>query len=276
MAGFFTLLKTGFTTDHYYKSMNEALRRLDEEYTMLHYPYYQEEGESFHRAQKNLTDYCLSRIPSIEGKKVLEIGCGNGTQAHYILKTYAPSHMKAVDLNAANIAIARSESEKLESGSIEFLIGDAQNLSDIEDQSVDTVINIESAFHYPDKQAFLHEVSRVLKPGGHFLIADILTSRSRLKAPRKFWNKKMRFSHWERESYDTGLSNARLQVDSVEDISENVIRGFKMYPYWMKTMKKGTYFGDKALKLFYVINARINIRSLRGTQQYVVFAGRAA
>ena len=147
---------------------------------------------------------------------------------------------------------------------------------EIEDQSVDTVINIESAFHYPDKQAFLNEVSRVLKPGGHFLIADILTTRSRLKAHRKFWNKKMRFSHWGQESYQTGLSNARLQVDSVADISENVIRGFKMYPHWMKTMKKGDFFGDKALKLFYVINARINIRLLRKTQQYVVYAGRTA
>jgi len=255
--------------------MIQALRRLDEEYTMLHYPYFQKKGESFHKAQKNLTDYCLSLIPSIEGKRVLEIGCGNGTQAHYIPKTYSPDFTRAIDLNVANINIARSESDTVDAGNIEFSVGDAQNLVEISDQSVDFVINIESAFHYPDKQSFLKEISRVLKPGGYFLIADILSTPSRDKFFMKYWNKKMRFSHWGRESYETGLSSAQLSMDGIADITEKVIFGFKMYPYWLKTMKKGNYFGDMALKVFYIINARINIRLLRKHQQYLVFSGRA-
>src|SRR6056297_518126 len=99
MSGIFSLVKSGFTTDNYYKSMNQALMRLDQEYTMLHYPYYVSDTDGFHAAQKNLTDFCFSLIPSPEGKKLLEIGCGNGMQAIYIMKNYSPATIMGIDLN---------------------------------------------------------------------------------------------------------------------------------------------------------------------------------
>ncbi|MCA1747577.1 MAG: hypothetical protein LC655_07755, partial [Bacteroidales bacterium] len=75
MAGIISMVKSGFSTDGYYRSMNEALRRLNEEYTMLHYPYYVNEDDGFYTAQKNLTDYCINQLPPVEGRSVLEIGC---------------------------------------------------------------------------------------------------------------------------------------------------------------------------------------------------------
>ena len=276
MAGIYTLLKTGFATDHYYKSMNQALKKLNEEYTMLHYPYFQNEGESFHTAQKNLTDFCVSCLPSMEGKQVLEIGCGNGNQAKYMLQKYAPASITAIDLSEANIKIAKSEAKRLNVKNIQFEVGDAQALVNIKDQSVDLVINIESAFHYPDKSAFLNEISRVLKPGGYFLIADILATPGNGNPLKKIWNRKMNFHHWSQPSYEAGLSDARLQIESTSEITDQVIQGFQMYRYWLKSMKKGRYFGDLALKSFYIINARINIMLLRKHQQYIVFSGKAA
>jgi ubiquinone/menaquinone biosynthesis C-methylase UbiE len=273
MPGIFTLLKTGFTTDNYYKSMNQALMRLNDEYTMLHYPYYLKEGESFVAAQKNLTDYCLSQLPSLEGKQVLEVGCGNGLQAIYVMQNYSPAFITAIDLNASNIEIARSEAEKSGLKNIEFKVGDAQNLVEIKDHSIDLVINIESAFHYPDKPAFLKEISRVLRPKGHFVIADILTAPVRNNPLRRLWNRKMHYNNWSQQSYETGLAVANLPVISFTDITDKVIEGFQQYRYWMKTMEKGHYIEDLLLKLFYTINARLNIRLLRKRQLYAVFAG---
>src|SRR5665647_1194003 len=102
---------TGFTHGQYYESMNLALKRLNNKHTMLHYPLYVNESDSFIQAQKNLTDYCISLLRPIKNKEILEIGCGNGVQALYINDNYNPLSIIGIDLNKANIEIANSERE---------------------------------------------------------------------------------------------------------------------------------------------------------------------
>ena len=72
---------TAFTHGQYYESMNMALKRINNKHTMLHYPLYVKETDSFVQGQKNLTDYCISLLGPIKNKEILEIGCGNGVQA---------------------------------------------------------------------------------------------------------------------------------------------------------------------------------------------------
>lgn len=274
MAGIISMVKSGLSTDGYYKSMNKALMRLDGEYTMLHYPYYVNENDSFYTAQKNLTDYCMMQLPAVEGKTILEIGCGNGVQSIYIMKKFEPAFVKGVDLNSANIEIAAGEVEKGGLSDIEFEVGDAQDLKGIPDGSFDFLVNIESAFHYPDKPAFLREVRRVLKPGGYFLIADILKKPGGNRRLQQSWKRNMHLNHWTGDAYHKELSRAGLQVEKFEDITENVIRGFKRYPYWLRTMNKRNFFSDTLLKAFYAINVELNIRLLHKRRQYVIFTGK--
>ncbi len=275
MAGLITLIKGGFNTDGYYRSMNQALKRLDDTYTMLHYPYFVSEKDSFQTAQKNLTDYCISCLPGIGGKRVLEIGCGNGIQALYLMEKYGPEFLKAIDLNKANIDIARGEAERNGTSGVEFDTGDAQDLLSIEDHSFDVVVNIESAFHYPDKPAFLREIKRVLKPGGHFLIADIISDPKSGTASKRKWKEGMQLNHWPREKYETELAAAGLEILRFNDITDEVIRGFELYPQWLKKMPRSNVFRDLSLKLFYTINVRLNIRLLKRQRDYVVITGTA-
>lgn len=253
--------------------MNQALKRLNEEYTMLHYPYYQKDNDSFLDAQINLTNFCISRLTPMKGKQVLEIGCGNGVQAKYILRKYSPASMTAIDLNSTNIKIANTEAEKQGIKNISFQIDDAQKLSTIESKSMDFILSIESAFHYPDKSSFLKEIYRVLKPGGSFLIADILTIPRKNTTLREFWKKKMHFHHWSRHKYENELFKARLNINSLSDITKKVIRGFENYKHWLNTMKKKNFFDDIFTKLFLTINVELNMYLLRSRRQYCVIVG---
>lgn len=273
MAGFLTMIRSGFSTENYYTSMNEALKHLKDEYTMLHYPFHVNDHDDFYTAQKNLTDYCISSLDSIEGKKVLEIGCGNGIQALYIKKEFKPGYIKGIDLNAANIEIARREAQNSGFSNVDFETGDAQDLSKINDASFDVVVNIESAFHYPNKHAFLAEIARVLKPGGQFLVADILKTPVRKRRIRKLWKRNMHLNHWEKASYESAFEESGLKVEGYSDITDNVIKGFRRYRFWLKTMQKRGFFKDLLLKVFYSINVILNIRLLRKRRQYVVFNG---
>jgi cyclopropane fatty-acyl-phospholipid synthase-like methyltransferase len=151
----FQLVGTGFTNGQYYESMNLALKRLNNEYTMLHYPLYVNDNDTFIQAQQNLTDYCISLLKTLKNKEVLEIGCGNGVQALYINANYEPMSITGIDLNASNIAIANEEKERTKTENVRFLVDDAQNLTKIASNSVDVILNIRAHFIIPIKQHFL-------------------------------------------------------------------------------------------------------------------------
>jgi ubiquinone/menaquinone biosynthesis C-methylase UbiE len=268
----FKLAGTGFTNCQYYESMNLALKRLNNEYTMLHYPLYVSESDSFIQAQRNLTDYCISLLRPIKNKEVLEIGCGNGVQALYINARYRPSRITGIDLNQSNIDIANSEKERVRMDNVQFMVDDAQNLSKIASNSIDVLLNIESAFHYPDKSAFLKEVHRVLKPGGQYLIADILSTRKKREGIMKIWGKPMVHHFWNKKRYDEEFLKSELEIDYNEDITHHVEKGWSMYRNWIPKIKREYFLQNLAFRLFYIINVRLNIYFLR-RQQYLIFVG---
>lgn len=166
----YKLSGTGFSFGNYYESVNWALKRANNQFTMLHFPFYVNESDNFIQAQENLTDYCVSLLNPLANKSILEIGCGNGVQSLYINANYSPLSVTGIDLNRANIEIANREKERVKVDKVHFLIGDAQTLVQIPSNSFDVLLNIESALHYPDKPAFLREINRVLKPGGNSLL----------------------------------------------------------------------------------------------------------
>jgi 2-polyprenyl-3-methyl-5-hydroxy-6-metoxy-1,4-benzoquinol methylase len=267
------LLKSGISTGGYYDAMNNALKKISGDYTMLHYPLHVKDTDDFPRAQENLTRYCLSFIEPIKGKKVLEVGCGNGVQTKFIHEHYQPGTITGLDLNDGNIRIANQEKERRQFYTIQFLVDNAQDMKNIPDNSFDVVVNIESAFHYPDKTAFLKELKRVLVPGGTYLIADILTTRKKYEGYRAGWNSKMILHHWTLNQYISGIEKAGLELVRQEDITSGVIRGFRNYPYWLRKINISGRLRQLAFKTFYFINIRLNIYLLQTRRQYYIFSG---
>lgn len=263
---------TGFTKNQYYESMNMALKRMNNGYTMLHYPYFVNESDSFMKAQANLTDYCISLLDPLENKEVIEIGCGNGVQSIYIYQNFKPSKITGIDLSEANIEIAESEKKRVKADKVSFIVDDAQNMQHIPSESVDVVLNIESAFHYPDKTAFLKEIHRILKPGGQFLIADILSTRKKRKSKTRLWGKSMSHHFWDHHQYHDEFIKSELEIVRSEDISDHVRKGWSFYRNWLPKIRKESFIQNIAFRIFYVINVRFNIYFLK-KQQYQVFTG---
>lgn len=272
-AQFIFLVRSGLAFDQYYKNLNEALRRFNDEYVMLHYPLFRDKSDSLLQGQKNLTDYCISLLNPLDNKDILEIGCGNGMQCMYIQEKCNPRTITGVDLDPSNIMIANSEKRRKQFSNINFYLGDAQTLDMIKDKTMDVVFNIESALHYPDKFAFLKQLHRVLKPGGQFVITDILTTKGKGSGIRKFWKKNMKINNWQKNQYDSGLTQANLKVDHSEDITENVIQAFMNWPNWFKQMKKVNFLNDSLFKFYYRIYLIWTLFLLRKRRQYYIFVG---
>jgi ubiquinone/menaquinone biosynthesis C-methylase UbiE len=160
-----------------------------------------EASDEPNRAHINLYHRVATQA-DLSGKKVLEVSCGHGGGASYIMRSLHPASYTGLDLNARAIELSR---QRHNLPGLDFVQGDAENLP-FDDESFDVVLNIESSHCYPHFPRFLAEVVRVLRPGGHFLYADI-----RFRGA---------IARWEAELADTPMRQLSLQV-----INEQVLRG---------------------------------------------------
>ncbi|MEE2747378.1 MAG: class I SAM-dependent methyltransferase [Candidatus Thermoplasmatota archaeon] len=109
------------------------------------------------------------RDVELSGKKVLEVGSGRGGGAHWIARTYTPETLTALDYSGAAVKLCSKMYGRQKN--LSFIEGNAMKLP-FEDDSFDVVYNVESSHCYSDMSAFIHEVFRVLRPGGHFAWTD--------------------------------------------------------------------------------------------------------
>ncbi len=265
------LLETGGTTQKYYKSINNTYLDVYKKYLMLHYPFFRAPNETLEERQINLTDHCISRVGEIEGKNILEVGCGNGTQSLYILHNHKPKYLTGIDINKDNIEAAKSQNGH---ANVSFFVDDAQKLENIPDNSVDVLICIESAFHYPDKQKFLEQIERVLTSDGKFLIADILSKSKKNRYFFEKWKRKMSFHHTTADHYSDLFKNSNLQVEHEENLTPSIKQGYKGYNKWIQRKSFKNFFKYLWFKLFLFVQVNLNILLLRTRRNYVLFIGK--
>lgn len=104
----------------------------------------------------------LMGFNSFPGAKLLEIGCGMGTDLLQFARGGAQCH--AVDLTPRSVEITRHRF-KLYGFSGEFAISDGERLP-FRDHSFDVVYSNGVLHHTPDTAGAIREVHRVLRPGG--------------------------------------------------------------------------------------------------------------
>ena len=141
----------------------------------------------------------------IEGKNILEVGCGRGGGLSYINRYLSPNSATGVDLNKKAIEFCKTYYSNKR---IKFLQANAQKLN-FQKDSFDVVINVESSHRYSQMDTFLDEVYRVLKPSGFFLFADFGDNIEIGKLNKQFEN-----------------SNLKLVKD--ENITANVLEALKL------------------------------------------------
>lgn len=268
------LIRGALNLSSYHKIMNDLYEEVVGEHFMVHFPYYGSATDSLIDGQVNLTEACLKYYPGLEGKRLLEIGCGNGVQSMYTLQNYHAEWVTGLDFNPENVALATRIAAQKGLTSIDFVHSDAQNMTAIPDNSYDCVLNVESAFHYPDKPAFFREIYRVLRPGGTFVIADILMKPNKRNVLLRWWEKRLSQNYWPMDRYKKSLEAAGLSITDSEDITEPVLKGFATSKHWFRKYRFRGLIRKTLIMIFMRLQVRRHVYYLRKVCTYHIFAGR--
>lgn len=137
----------------------------------MHHGYYGPTGtepKERRQAQIDLIEELLRWGEVQHASHILDVGCGIGGSSLYLAEKYGA---RAVGITLSPVQANRATERARDAGiEAEFLVADALHLP-FADQSFDLVWSLESGEHMPDKEQFLAECYRVLRPGGLFLMA---------------------------------------------------------------------------------------------------------
>ncbi|WP_375002303.1 class I SAM-dependent methyltransferase [Aeromicrobium sp. CTD01-1L150] len=115
------------------------------------------------------------------GARVLDVPCGAGV----VLRDLPPGHTYdyvAADISPAMLRRTRDEADRRGLAGIETRAADVHALEDPED-SYDLVLTFTGLHCFPDPEGAVHELARVLRPGGRLVGSAFCTDAGRRFTP---------------------------------------------------------------------------------------------
>lgn len=111
-----------------------------------------------------------------EGDTVIDLGSGAGNDA-FIARRIVGEKGKVlgIDFTEAMINKARTNAEKVRFNNVEFRLGDIEDMP-VTSNFADVIVSNCVLNLVPNKHKVISEIFRVLKPGAHFSISDIVLS----------------------------------------------------------------------------------------------------
>jgi 2-polyprenyl-6-hydroxyphenyl methylase/3-demethylubiquinone-9 3-methyltransferase len=112
----------------------------------------------------------INNMANLEGKTVIDVGCGGGILSESMVKHGAI--VTGIDLGAAPLNIAKLHG--LESGlKVDYQKISAEEIADLHPASFDVVTCMEMLEHVPDPSSIVRACAKLVKPGGKVFFSTI-------------------------------------------------------------------------------------------------------
>jgi arsenite methyltransferase len=149
------------------------------------------------------------------GDTVVDLGSGAGNDC-FVARAYVGETGKVigVDMTEAMISKARENNNKLGFGNVEFRLGDIENMP-VENGSTDVVISNCVLNLVPDKDKAFAEIFRILKPGGHLSVSDVVLRGS---LPEKIQHAAEMYAGCVSGAIDIDLYIEKMKIAGLENI----------------------------------------------------------
>ena len=182
------------------------------------------ESDGHARALERMVEVVVAPAGIERHHHVVDAGCGVGGTAFHLARTRG-CRVTGVNLSQTQLEIAGSKAVNANlSDRIDFEYANCSRSLPFADGSVDVVVNIESARHYNDRRRFLHEVYRILKPGGcivasDWMVSDVIPDGQYQRYIQPLCEDWMMYRLESQSSYTRLLQEAGLEVIEFEGFS---------------------------------------------------------
>lgn len=144
---------------------------LDGKNLAIHYGYWDEATKTHSQSLVNMNKVLADAVAIDSSELVLDAGCGLGGSSIWIAENY-DAEVIGITLAESQMRRARKFARKRGvAGQVRFETADYCH-TPFQDQSFDVVWGLESVCYAMDKQAFVKEAYRLLRPGGRLVVAD--------------------------------------------------------------------------------------------------------
>gem|GEM_PF-198923 len=158
----------------------------------------------------------LAMTGRLDGKRVLEIGCGQGFGMKIILEQFGAASVQGFDLDPRMVRRAQKRMRRYASRA-EVSVGDATAIA-AADESFDAVFDFGVLHHVEIWEDAVREIARVLKPGGIFAFEEV--SKEALDS----WIYRLLFKHPEQDRFTVDDFVAALERHGI--VVDDNLRSF--------------------------------------------------
>lgn len=168
-----------------------------------------------------------------KGDLVIDLGSGAGNDCFVArAETGEAGKVIGIDFTEAMVDKARINADKLGFNNVEFRLGDIEHMP-VADDTADVIVSNCVLNLVPNKKAVFEELHRVLKPGGHFSISDIVLTGT---LPDKIKNAAEMYagcvsSAIDKNTYlgfitEAGFQNMTIQKDKAIIVPDDILKNY--------------------------------------------------
>jgi cyclopropane fatty-acyl-phospholipid synthase-like methyltransferase len=199
----------------------------------LHYGVFETGAEPLCEATRALTQRMLDASRLAPGLRVLDVGCGNGAPACLLAEGFG---VVVLGITTSQVGVDRACQRAAAAGLSDVVAFELRDGTDngLPDESFDRAWVLESSHLMRDRDRLVNECARILRPGGRFVLCDIIRKRDipflELRERREeFQALRAAFgdAHMQPlEVYASLATDAGLEVDDLVDLTDATLQTF--------------------------------------------------
>jgi len=200
----------------------------------------------------------FARIKS--GDTVIDLGSGAGNDCFVARALVGEAgRVIGIDMTEAMIEKARSNAAKLGFDNVEFRLGDIENMP-VADGTADVIVSNCVLNLVPDKEKAFREIFRIMKPGGHLSVSDVVLRGELPAAIRQAAEMyagcvsgAVQMDHYLQIMRDAGLSNIKVQKEKATMVPDDILLNYLKPEQLIDFKKSGvgifsiTVYAEKAM-----------------------------